>query len=216
MFVDDSSYLDMTLRDFLNALASKEPVPGGGGASALAGALAATLGCMVANLTIGKKKYAAVEVEVRQSLDKLTSHQTALMGLIDEDARVFGLLARAYSIPKTNPDRTRMMDAALVKANNPPAQMIEYACQVLDELEMLVKNGSSLAISDVGVAAVCCAAAINGAYLNLLINRKALSQTYLELEVEEAGFNKVTALKKAYSAKADRIMCDTIEHIRGD
>jgi formiminotetrahydrofolate cyclodeaminase len=208
---NDNSYPDMSLRDFLSKLASKQPVPGGGGASALVGALAAALGCMVANLTTGKKKYAAVEVEVCASLDKLTKYQAALTDLINKDANIFTPLAEAYRIPETNPDKPLIMDTALRKASGPPAEMISYACRILDELEKLVINGSRMAISDVGVAAACCVAAINGAYLNVLINRRALSQTYPEFE--EEIYNKVTTLRKAYNIKAEAVFNATVEYL---
>ena len=84
---------------WLNTLASKSPVPGGGGASAIGGALAAALGQMVANLTVGKKKYADVEETMQEVLGKLQACQADFLDLVDQDAKVFAPLAAAYKLP---------------------------------------------------------------------------------------------------------------------
>ena len=94
-------FSSMSCSDFVNVLASSEPVPGGGGASALVGAVGAALGSMVANLTIGKKKYADVEENMRECLQKAEDLQSRLLDLIRQDAEAFAPLAAAYGMPKT-------------------------------------------------------------------------------------------------------------------
>ena len=88
-----------TINDFMEVLSSKQPVPGGGGASALAGGLAAALGLMVGNLTVGKKRYAEVETEVISMMERLTAARGEMTRLIDEDGEVFAPLAAAYGLP---------------------------------------------------------------------------------------------------------------------
>ena len=106
-------FKDMTVSAFAEALASKAPVPGGGGVSALVGALGASLASMVGNLTSGKKKYAQYEGEIQSILTKAEELRVLLLALADADAEAFEPLSRAYSIPKDAPDRTAVMDAAL-------------------------------------------------------------------------------------------------------
>ena len=90
---------DQTIQEFLDVLSSKQPVPGGGGASALGGALGTALGLMVGNLTVGKKKYSAVEADVQAAMEKLQLLQQKMVKLADDDAKVFAPLAAAYSLP---------------------------------------------------------------------------------------------------------------------
>ena len=96
---------EMTLAQFAEQLAAKTPVPGGGGASALMGALGAALGSMVANYTVGKRKYAAVEEEVQDILARMEELRKKLLELVEEDAAAFEPLSRAYAIPKDDPSR---------------------------------------------------------------------------------------------------------------
>ena len=92
--------LEKKTTEFLEVLSSKEPVPGGGGASAAVGAFGSALGMMVANLTVGKKKYAEVEDEIIEVREKLSDLQKELVELADADARAFEPLSRAYGLPK--------------------------------------------------------------------------------------------------------------------
>jgi len=153
-------------------------VPGGGGASALGGALAAALGQMVANLTIGKKRYADVEEEMQKSLSALKGLQTELMELADQDAEVFAPLAEAYSMPsETEEQRARkeqVMEVRLEAASLVPLKIMEKALAVLDILGMLRQKGSRMAVSDVGVAAQFARTALTGAVMNVYINTKSM------------------------------------------
>ena len=113
---------------WLETLASKAPVPGGGGASALGGSVAAALGQMVSNLTIGKKKYADVEEEVQELIGKLQALQNDFLDLADQDARVFAPLAAAYSLPASTEEekqvKARSMEENLLAASLVPLQMM--------------------------------------------------------------------------------------------
>lgn len=166
--------LEQSAVDFIGALSSNAPVPGGGGASAAVGALAAALGMMVTNLTIGKKKYADYEEELIACRAKLEALRDRLITLTDKDAEAFEPLSRAYSLPKDAPDYDEIMEEALLTASLAPLDIMEAALECARELEMLVEKGSRLAVSDVGVGIFFAQAAIEGASLNVYINTKMM------------------------------------------
>lgn len=159
---------------FIDQLASAAPTPGGGGASACVGALASALASMVGNLTVGKKTYAAVEDDVRASLDRLAALRARLLALVDEDARAFEPLAAAYRLPKATPEEQAAKNAALqqalVGACDVPLAIMRAVAEVVDETAYLAHHGSRMARSDAGVAAAFARAASDGASLNVYIN----------------------------------------------
>lgn len=177
------------LGQWIDTLASKAPVPGGGGASALGGALGAALGQMVANLTVGKKRYEDVEEEMQQSLFALNILQMELMALADKDAEVFAPLAAAYGLPKETEEqraeKERIMEENLLAASLVPIQMMEKTSAVLDVLELLEEKGSRMAVSDVGVAVQFARAALNGAVMNVYINTKSMKNREKAEELNE-------------------------------
>ena len=156
-----------TVQGFLEVLSSKAPVPGGGGASAIGGAMGNALGQMVANLTIGKKRYADVEEEIRGLLEKMEGMQQAFLQLADEDARVFAPLAAAYSLPAGTEEekahKEQVMEENLLAASLVPLEIMEKAAQMLDILEVLGEKGSKMAVSDVGVGVQFIRTALTGA-----------------------------------------------------
>lgn len=166
--------LEKPATQFLSELSSNAPVPGGGGASAAVGAFAAALGMMVTNLTIGKKKYADYEEEVKAVRDRLEGLRDHLIDLVDGDAVAFEPLSKAYSIPKDDPERDTIMENALYEASVVPMSIMETVLAAAKELEVLVAKGSKLAVSDVGVGILFAQAAIEGASLNVYINTKSM------------------------------------------
>lgn len=166
--------LEKPATQFLSELSSNAPVPGGGGASAVVGAFAAALGMMVTNLTIGKKKYADYEEEVKAVRDRLEGLRDQLIDLVDGDAVAFEPLSKAYSIPKDDPERDTIMENALYEASVVPMSIMETVLAAAKELEVLVAKGSKLAVSDVGVGILFAQAAIEGASLNVYINTKSM------------------------------------------
>lgn len=166
--------LEKPATQFLSELSSNAPVPGGGGASAAVGAFAAALGMMVTNLTIGKKKYADYEEEVKAVRDRLEGLRDQLIDLVDGDAVAFEPLSKAYSIPKDDPERDAIMENALYEASVVPMSIMETVLAAAKELEILVEKGSKLAVSDVGVGILFAQAAIEGASLNVYINTKSM------------------------------------------
>lgn len=166
--------LEKPATQFLSELSSNAPVPGGGGASAAVGAFAAALGMMVTNLTIGKKKYADYEEEVKTVRDRLEGLRDQLIDLVDGDAVAFEPLSKAYSIPKDDPERDTIMENALYEASVVPMSIMETVLAAAKELEILVAKGSKLAVSDVGVGILFAQAAVEGASLNVYINTKSM------------------------------------------
>ena len=165
--------------DFLNELASAAPTPGGGGAAAYCGALASALASMVGNLTVGKKRYADVEDDVRASLDRLEGLRARFVQLVDEDARAFAPLAAAYRMPRETPEEQAAKDAALqqalVGACEVPLEIMRSCAQVIGECELMARSGSRMALSDAGVAVAFAKAALLGASLNVYINVGSLA-----------------------------------------
>ena len=167
---------DVSNVDFLEMLSSKAPIPGGGSASAFVGAIGTALAGMVANLTKGKKKYAEYEndvIAIAKKAEKIIEKLTLLM---EKDIEVFEPLSKAYALPKETPEeqerKEAIMEACLKKAAAVPLEIMETVTKAIDFHEELLKKGSRMAISDVGVGIVFCKAAIQGASLNIFINTK--------------------------------------------
>ncbi len=177
-----------TIQEFLDVLSSKQPVPGGGGASALAGALGIALGLMVGNLTVGKKKYADVEEEVIMMIENLTSMQAEMVHLSDEDARVFAPLAAAYGLPSGTEEeklyKQAVMEENLLEASLVPLRVMELSVEILGILRELEQKGSVMAISDVGVAVQFIRTALTGAVMNIYINTKSMKDREKAREVD--------------------------------
>jgi formiminotetrahydrofolate cyclodeaminase len=203
-----------TLPDFVTVLASKEPVPGGGGASALVGAVGTALGNMVGSLTVGKKKYAEVEAGIIALKKKSDTLQDDLLALIDKDAQDFEPLAKAYGLPKDTPEqqaeKDRVMEAALCTASETPLEIMRKCAEAIDIIEEFAAKGSKLAISDAGVGVLFCKAALAGASLNVFINTKAMKD-----RAKAEKLNKeADDLLSRYETKADNIFTGVKTQLR--
>lgn len=196
---------EQVIQDFLDVLSSKEPVPGGGGASALCGAVGNALGQMVANLTVGKKKYAEAEPEVKEHLEKMVQLQAEFTALADDDAKVFAPLAKAYSLPSETEEqkayKAEVMETNLLAASAVPLQIMEKSMQMLTILDRLADIGSRMAVSDVGVAVQSTRAALLGAAMNVYINTKSMKDRNKAEELNNSA-NKMIV---EGSRQADRI-----------
>lgn len=167
-----------TVAAFSEALASGAPTPGGGGACALAGALGAALGSMVCALTFGKRRYADVEEDIQRIASRMEALRQRLLALIDADAEAFLPLSRAYGMPRGTQQeraaRDTVMEAALLRAAQPPLDIMEVCAEAVALHAELGEKGSALAISDVGVGAALSRAALQGASLNVFTNTRLL------------------------------------------
>ncbi len=201
---------DKKINEFTEVLASKEAVPGGGGASALVGSIGMALGNMVGSLTTGKKKYADVEEDIQRLMAEGESLRIELLSMMDKDAEAFAPLAKAYGIPKDDPSRDEVMEKALDVACQAPMDIMRTVCKALDIIKEFAAKGSALAISDAGVGAVCCKAALQGASLNVFINTKSMKDR-TKAETLEAEANEM--LDK-YCRLADEIYAVVVERIK--
>ncbi len=198
-------FMNESCRDFIKVLASKEPVPGGGGASALVGAIGAALGNMVGSLTVGKKKYADVEADIIILKEKADKLQEDLLNLVQRDAQVFKPLSKAYGMPKNTPEeiakKEKVMTEVLKEACAVPIEIMEKCCEAIDLMEGFAKMGSTIAISDAGVGVAFCKAALMGASLNVFINTKSMTDRQYADEINR----KANTMLDKYIAKADEI-----------
>ena len=190
---------------FLEALSSKQPAPGGGGASSLGGALAAALGLMVGNLTVGKKKYADVENDVQEWMRQLQGLLEEMTCLADRDAEVFAPLAAAYSLPSGTEEekayKEAVMEKNLLAASLVPMEIMEKAVKILEILSELEEKGSVMAVSDVGVAVQFARTALTGGVMNIYINTKSMKNSQKAEELNQ----KAEQLLKEGVEQADRI-----------
>ncbi len=193
--------IEMNLENFLTQMASSAPVPGGGGASALAGAIGVALGNMVGSLTTGKKKYAHVETEIIELNQKSETLRKELLKLVEKDAEVFEPLSKAYSIPKDDPLRDQIMEKALREASDVPLAIMEKCCQAIDIIAEYADKGSKLVISDAGCAAAMAKGALESAALNVYINTKAMKDQDMAATMNE----RVSNMLNKYCNKADHI-----------
>ncbi len=200
--------------EFVEVLASKAPVPGGGGASALVGAVGTALGNMVGSLTVGKKKYADVEAEMYELKAKCDKLQKELLALVEKDAEVFAPLAKAYSLPheteEEQAEKDRVMAIVLKDACSVPMEIMERCCEALDVIKEFAAKGSKLAISDAGVGAVFCKAALQGASLNVFINTKSMKDREYAKELND----KANAMLEKYPPIADEIFASVYDRLK--
>ena len=124
--------LNKSVTEFTEALASKAAVPGGGGASALVGAIGIALGDMVGELTVGKKKYADVEEDVKALMARAQELRVKLLDCVNKDAEAFEPLSRAYGIPKDDPTRDEVMEKCLRDAAAAPLEILDLCCEAIE------------------------------------------------------------------------------------
>ena len=159
---------------FTELLASKAPVPGGGGASALVGAIGIALGDMVGELTVGKKKYAGVEDEIKALMARAQDLRVRLLECVEKDAALFEPLSRAYGIPKDDPTRDAVMEACLRDAASAPLEIFDLCCEAIDLQREFAEKGSKLVISDAATGVAFCRSALLGAAVNVKVNTKLM------------------------------------------
>ena len=200
--------------EFVEVLASKAPVPGGGGASALVGTIGTALGNMVGSLTVGKKKYADVEEEMYELKGKADALQKELLHLIERDAEVFEPLSKAYGMPRNTEEekaeKARVMEIVLKDACSVPMEIMERCCEAIDLIEVFAEKGSTLAISDAGVGATFCKAALEGASLNVFINTKSMKNREYADELNK----KADEMLSVYTKKAEEIYQSVAARLR--
>ncbi len=165
---------DKPVSRFLDALASSAPAPGGGSVAALSGALGAALLSMVCNLTVGKKKYANVEQDIKAILEKSESLRHKLADLLQADVQAYTAVSQAMKMPRATEEekaaRAETLQKALKGATEVPLQIAEACVEVIALCQPAAEKGNKNAVSDAGVAILMAEAGLRSAALNILIN----------------------------------------------
>lgn len=159
---------------FTELLASSSAVPGGGGASALVGAIAIALGDMVGELTVGKKKYAGVEEEIKELMKKAQDLRVEFLNCINDDARAFEPLSKAYGLPKDEPGRDEILEKCLKDAAAAPLKVFDLCCVSVELLKEFGEKGSRLMISDAATGITFARGALYGAAVNVRVNTRLM------------------------------------------
>ena len=207
-------FTENSCKDFIDVLAISAPIPGGGGASALVGAIGVALGNMVGSLTVGKKRYVDVEEDIircKKEADEITKR---LLELVAKDAEVFEPLSKAYSLPKSTPEelakKEEVMAVVLKDACEVPLEIMKTCARGLDLMKEFAEKGSRIALSDAGVGATLLKSALQGASLNIYINTKSMKDRVLAQRLND----ETDSLRKTYEKKADEIFENVCKEIR--
>lgn len=208
-------FTEKAINQFLDELASKAPVPGGGSAAALGGALAAALLSMVCNLTIGKKGYEDVESDMKALLSESEALRARLPHLLERDTEVYSQVMDAYRLPKDTPEqkaaREKAMQTALVAAAEVPLEIAAGCARIVELAMTAAQKGNKWAVSDAGVAVVLAEAAMRGALLNVEINLASITDKEY-ISRTRARMDQITAGKAELK---ERVMDVVLQSIRG-
>lgn len=189
-----------TIDEFLETLASKSPVPGGGAAAALSAALAVSLASMVCSLTSGKRRFTAVQKDIERIAEESLEFRRQFMLSADEDQQAFLPLAAAYAMPagstEQKAERENAMQQALAGAAQAPLKLMRLCEQTVPLFLELLEKGNPIALSDVGVGAAMLCASVKAALLNVKINTKMMDDRESAAEMD---------------AEADRILKSVTE-----
>ena len=182
----------MTVAGFIDELASDSPAPGGGSVSALNGAIAAALTSMVGNLTIGKKKYADVEEEMREIVSRVTEIQKELLEAVDKDSDAFNVVFAAFKWPKETEEEKEARSAEIQRgtkiAADVPMRVAEKAAELMPLIEKVIMKGNQNSITDACCAMMACRYAVIGALLNVRINLGSIKdETFVKEHADRAA-----------------------------
>ena len=170
----NNSLTDLTVKGFIDTTAGKDPVPGGGSISALCGSIAAALTEMVAGLTIGKKKYAEVEEQMKQLVERVQEIRQQLILDVDRDSEAYNVVFAAFQMPKDTDEQKAARSAQIQEATkiaaNVPMEVARRVYSLLSDIEEVVSNGNQNAVTDGCVAMMSARNAIIGALFNVRIN----------------------------------------------
>ena len=199
------AYTDKTCKEFIESVASKEPIPGGGSVAALVGALGASLSAMVARLTVGKKKYIAVAAEMEKNIDEITKIQKELITLVQKDIDNFEPLAKLYKMKSKDPEEKARIDQmkqeALHTACQVPMEIIIKCGRAIELAQDFAVRGNKVVIADSGSSAVLCKAAMQAASFNIYINTNMMKDRDLAMKINGECTQRIIY----YGALADSV-----------
>ena len=197
----DGKLSEKSCAGFTAELASAAPVPGGGGVTALLGALSASLCAMAANLSCGRAKDPAVAEALAAAAKRAESLRLRQLEMIDADAAAFAPLARAYALPKDAPNRAEILRRLSREAGNVPLEMLRLCAETTSLLEQLLDSASRMLLSDVGCAAAACRAAVDCAAINVWVNTRGYREDPQAQEQE----HEVKALRTELLRRVDAV-----------
>lgn len=192
---------DLTIKEFLSKVSGSDPVPGGGSISALNAAIATSLTAMVANLTLGRKKYADVENKMKTLASGAEQLCNLYLDYVDKDAEAYKLVFAAYKLPKDTEEekakRNEVIQETTKHAATIPMEVARNTGEILKQIEDVAKYGNSNAITDACVAMMCARTAILGALLNVRINLSSIKdEDFVKRYTQEADELERTACEK--------------------
>jgi formiminotetrahydrofolate cyclodeaminase len=203
------SLVHKTVTDFNNELASTSPAPGGGSVSALAGSMGTALISMVCQLTIGKKKYASVEEEMKKIHEHSESLRSRITELIDKDTDAFNMVMAAFALPKATEDEKTKRDAAIETATKEatliPLEVMKVCREAIGLSLIVATKGNTNALSDAGVSALMLKSGCRGAYYNVKINLASLKDSNFTSDIDRQA--------KALLADTDKTADDVFKHV---
>ena len=194
---------NMTINEFAKIVASESPVPGGGSIAALCGALSAALSEMVANLTVGKKKYAECKEEMTEIINEASLLREKLLNYIEEDSLAYNKVVEAYKLPKESEEekafRTLKIEEGLKVAASVPLKVAETSFEIFPLAEAVVERGNKSSVTDALVGAMMARTGVLSALLNIRINLDSIKDDEFVKELKaKADFleNETNAYEK--------------------
>jgi formiminotetrahydrofolate cyclodeaminase len=203
-----------TIGDFLKAAAAKQPAPGGGSAAALAGALAASMGEMVLNYSVGKKSLAQHEPELKTALAELTRARGLLLQLMVEDQQAYESLTAAKKLPESSPTRQREFDVALLASIRVPEAMGATALAILDLADRLVDKVNHYLLSDLAVCCELAMATVRCAVYNVRANLPDVADAQDRQKVEQVASQLIAHATPVVQRAVPRIWARHAEHAK--
>lgn len=190
----------LSVKEFIDKVTGNDPVPGGGSVSALNGSLAASLAAMVANLTVGRKKYAEVNDEMEQISARMTEQSTKLLADVDRDAEAYDRVFAAFKLPKETDEEKAVRKEAIQRetkyAAEVPMEVARTASELLPMIDAAARRGNSNAVTDATVAMMCARTAVIGALLNVRINLTSITdEAFVKTMTEEADRLEAVAVE---------------------
>lgn len=206
--------VELSCEEFVEALSSSQPAPGGGGAAALVGAIGAGLGHMVGALTVGKPKYADVEPELLELMLDANDVRAQLLALVEADAEAFVPLSAAYGLPSNTDEekahKAQVLEARLRDACAVPLDIMRACARAIELCERFAALGSPLVVSDAGCGVITCKAALQAASLNVFVNTRLMKDRVHA----EACNAQARELLDEYLPMADAVFSQVEEHLQ--
>jgi formiminotetrahydrofolate cyclodeaminase len=198
------------MQEYFNELSSNSPTPGGGNVAAMCGALSASLGMMVCNLTIGKKKYADVEPMMIKLRDQFEGFQKKFFELATKDNQAFDKVMEAFKLPKETDSekelRSSKIEEATMGAAEVPADVMKTCTEILPMIKTVIEKGNKNSLSDAGVAVSLIATAAESAYLNVMINCGSLSNQTIAGEIKKRADIQMDEISKTGEYLIERVV----------